>query len=254
MRKFIITILSVGISVIGFAQGTFKFEEESYDFGNIKEGDKADHVFKFTNTGNEPIVITKVKASCGCTTPFWSKDPIPPGGTGEIKASYNSLNRPGGFHKSITITSNAKSPSKVLRINGVAQKKPDKVFTDAERLASPRIRIVDNDHNFGNIQIGQRVSKKFTVTNFGKSDLNISNLKSRCNCVTFVMDKKPLKPGESGTMTVSFKPRAIGENKEMVKVQSNDIITPIVNLSLRGIVKQSTDNQSIIQNSNKITF
>jgi hypothetical protein len=102
----------------------FVFEAESHDFGTIAEGTQAMFEFKFTNIGKEPLVISNVQASCGCTTPKWTSEPIAPGKTGMITASYNSSGRPGPFTKSITVTSNAKSNPKVLTINGVVEAKP----------------------------------------------------------------------------------------------------------------------------------
>jgi len=97
----------------------FKFMEESFDFGSeIIEGEKVTHKFTFTNEGNTPLIIERVKASCGCTTPDWPKKPIAPGETGEITATYNSKGRPGPFNKAVRITSNAATPTKVLYIKG----------------------------------------------------------------------------------------------------------------------------------------
>ena len=96
----------------------FKFEKEVHDFGNVKEGTQAEYVFKFTNIGKEPLVITNVQASCGCTTPKWTKEPVKPGETGQVTAIYNSKGRPGNFNKAVTITSKAKTAQKVLFIKG----------------------------------------------------------------------------------------------------------------------------------------
>ena len=65
-----------------------KFVEESHDFGNIKEGTQATYEFKFTNTGNAPLILESVQASCGCTTPEWSKDPIAAGQSGKVIATF----------------------------------------------------------------------------------------------------------------------------------------------------------------------
>lgn len=101
----------------------FEFMEESFDFGSdIIDGEKKTHTFEFTNTGNSPLIIEKVKASCGCTTPNWPKTPIAPGEVGEITATYNSKGRPGKFNKVIRITSNAATPTKVLYIKGEVQR------------------------------------------------------------------------------------------------------------------------------------
>jgi hypothetical protein len=93
-----------------------------HDFGTVQEGPTADHEFEFVNTGKEPIVISNVTASCGCTTPSYSKEPVLPGKKGKIKASYNTQGRVAPFTKSITITSNA--GTKVLTIKGEVEKAP----------------------------------------------------------------------------------------------------------------------------------
>ena len=103
----------------------FKFEKEVHDFGNVKEGTQAEYVFKFTNIGKEPLVITNVQASCGCTTPKWTKEPVKPGESGQVTAIYNSKGRPGNFNKAVTITSNAKTAQKVLFIKGNVEPSAD---------------------------------------------------------------------------------------------------------------------------------
>ncbi len=85
---------------------TFAFAEESFDFGTINEGDVVDHIFSFTNNGDAPLIISSATASCGCTVPQWPKEPIPVGGSGEIKVQFNSRNKPGIQNKTITITAN----------------------------------------------------------------------------------------------------------------------------------------------------
>lgn len=98
------------------------FEHEVHDFGTLAEGPSAEYEFKFKNTGKEPINLQSVNASCGCTTPSWSKEPVLPGKTGTIKAAYNTDKRPGGFTKSITVVSNA--GTKVLTIKGNVEAAP----------------------------------------------------------------------------------------------------------------------------------
>ena len=109
--------------------GEFAFAEETYDFAKIPKGTPVNHDFNFTNTGKEPIVISNVQASCGCTTPKWPKEPILPGKTAVINVQYNAAN-PGGFNKSITITSNAKTPSKVIYIKGTVEAQSEQTTPD----------------------------------------------------------------------------------------------------------------------------
>jgi len=112
--------LSVLILICSYsvAQGNMKFVSEVHDFGDIPEGPPVSHTFEFVNTGDQPLIITNASPSCGCTTPDWTKTPVPPKGKGFIKATYNTEGRPGSFNKSITITSNGIEPTKVIFIKG----------------------------------------------------------------------------------------------------------------------------------------
>lgn len=94
-----------------------KFESTVHDYGTISQGSDGNCVFKFKNTGNEVLVISDVRKSCGCTTPTWSKEPILPGQSGEIKIGYNTANI-GNFSKTITVISNAVSATVTLTIKG----------------------------------------------------------------------------------------------------------------------------------------
>jgi hypothetical protein len=76
-----------------------EFEKTTHDFGSVPESGPITYEFKFTNKGKFPVTIGSVKASCGCTTPSWTKDPIMPGKSGTITAQYNTVNRPGAFTK-----------------------------------------------------------------------------------------------------------------------------------------------------------
>ena len=90
-----------------------------FDFENINEADgPATHVFKVTNEGETPLVVTKVVTSCGCTSPDWTKEPIATGKNGEIKVTFDPTGRPGPFAKTISVYSNGKSGSLVLTIKG----------------------------------------------------------------------------------------------------------------------------------------
>ncbi len=120
MKKIGFLLICMSFSIVSFSQkAAIKFEKMSHDFGKIAE-DKgnATIVFSFTNVGNSPLVISNVQASCGCTTPTWTKEPIEPGKKGSITVSYNPQGRPGAFTKSITVFSNAAEEQVVLMING----------------------------------------------------------------------------------------------------------------------------------------
>lgn len=88
--------------------------QSNYDFGNIKKGDKVEHVYEITNTGTNPLVISEVKPGCGCTAPDFTKDPILPGKKGKITLSFDSTNFDGSVQKFADVYANVdKAPIKL---------------------------------------------------------------------------------------------------------------------------------------------
>ena len=115
MKRSTVLIILLAISFYSLAQGSktvsgaiITWEKSTHDFGDVFQGDKVEHTFRFTNTGNKDLVITNVEVTCGCTTPKgWPRDPIAPGGSGEVTVAFNSANKIGKQNKVITITSNS---------------------------------------------------------------------------------------------------------------------------------------------------
>jgi hypothetical protein len=103
---------------------TMSFEEMSFDFGEVADGDLVNKVFKFTNTGEHELILLTVKGSCGCTVPEdWPKEPIAPGASGEIKVTFNSANRVGNVKKSVRIEANTNPSVTTLVITGKVNEK-----------------------------------------------------------------------------------------------------------------------------------
>jgi hypothetical protein len=97
---------------------SIEFFEETHNFGEIKEGEKVKHTFRFKNTGSNPLKIENVKASCGCTTPRWTKEEVAAGAEGMIEVEFNSQGRVGVARKTVTVTSNTDPRNKVLSFSG----------------------------------------------------------------------------------------------------------------------------------------
>ena len=216
------------------------FKEDSFDFGTIEEGTLASHEFEFVNNGTAPIIISNVQASCGCTTPYWTKDPIAPGKKGTIKASFDSNRRPGSFNKSITITSNAKTPVKVLYIKGTVTPKPE---------TAPKLNLNRKTFDLGEIEKGIKMTKKVDFTNQGKSALSILNVASACNCVTYTVAKSSYASGEQGSVELTYTPTQLGATDEVISIATNDEDHPVIQLILKAkvvdhrfqtVVKEST--------------
>jgi hypothetical protein len=95
---------------------SIKFEDTLYNFGKIREGEKVEHTFRFSNAGEHPLLVRNANASCGCTIPEWTKHPVLPGKDGVITVTYNSTGRSGIIHKTISVLANTRPEETVLTI------------------------------------------------------------------------------------------------------------------------------------------
>jgi hypothetical protein len=108
---------------------TIKFESQVYDYGTIYQGADGNCNFTFKNEGDEPLVLSNVRSSCGCTVPKWPKDPILPGQTSSIQVTYDTK-RLGTISKQITVTSNASEATLMLNIKGNVIQKPNEILPE----------------------------------------------------------------------------------------------------------------------------
>ena len=129
MKHFFTAAAVILASSFAFAQeantnaAQISFTQETIDYGNIKKDANGEREFVFKNTGKEPLIITNCVGSCGCTVPVWPKTPIAPGEKASIKVKYDTR-RVGRFQKTVTVTSNAGTPTKVLTIKGNVEDAP----------------------------------------------------------------------------------------------------------------------------------
>jgi hypothetical protein len=122
------------------------FNEEVWDFGTVKEGKKVEHIYKFKNTGNEPLVISNASGSCGCTVPQWPKEPIAPGKSGEIKVVFDSEGKAGKRNQEVTIVANTEPSTLKIRMTGEVLAKNGGATTGAAP-AQPATPIQVNPSN-----------------------------------------------------------------------------------------------------------
>ncbi len=203
MKKIIFLFTGLFFAINCFPQAKIEFKEKTHDFGNILESKgEVNYDFFFTNTGKSPLTLTNVKASCGCTTPDWPKQPIMPGKSSTIHVSYNPANRPGPFNKSITISSNATTPSVVLKITGnvIAHKKsinelyPEKIG---------ELRLQSDVFYFSKIYKGESKTDSLKIYNASDRDIFI-NFSHPPKHLTFKTSKKILKPKESSYIVATY--------------------------------------------------
>ena len=247
MRKAVFSILLVFASLYLVAQPTLKIAKESHDFGTITEGTQASYTFDIQNTGTQPLIISNVQPSCGCTTPEWTKDPIPPRGKGKIMATYNSQGRPGAFNKAITVTSNDVESSRVLTIKGfVGPKAEAKTYTAEELKNSPIVSMERTLFNFGKVEVGQNIHQKVKLTNKGKSNLKFSGIQVGCYCVNYTIPKQEIAPEESVELDLTYTPKNQGDQTDIVTLSTNDIVTTKPTITLQAKVVQSLTNGGIM--------
>ena len=137
MKKYSLLLVCLIFTLVAMSQKpVINFGVKEHDFGKINEKDgNVTYKFEFTNKGKAPLVVSKVQASCGCTTPSWSKEPIEAGKKGAITVTYNTLGRPGVFTKTITVYSNDSIAQVVLIIKGeVIPMKAGETVTKATKI------------------------------------------------------------------------------------------------------------------------
>jgi hypothetical protein len=222
------------------------FKEESFDFGKIKESDgPVTHTFTFTNTGSVPLVIQNAQASCGCTTPEWTKQPVMPGAKGFIKATFDPVGRPGTFDKYVTVYSNADRPTITLKFNGIVMPKPLTV-QDEFRASLGDLRLSGSYVYFGKLNPDSKKDSSLKVINTGKEPLNIKFVNVP-NAIKVAAKPEVLQPGQKGSISISY----YAEKK-------NDwgfLVDPF-NLSLNGKTDPSykiTVSANIEENFSKLT-
>jgi hypothetical protein len=219
MDRIVRILGSLAIALFVFSANAQKleFDELVHDFGTIKEElGTVTHAFKFTNTGDKPLVITKVQASCGCTTSGWTKEPVKPGETGEVLATYRTSAGP--FNKSLTVTANG-VPNVTLHIKGNVTKKPENLeVTYPQTFGDLRSK---NKKNFVFAEISSQQttpSQTIDLVNAGEKEVNITVE----NVPEYIIVNVPptLSPLQKGQITVS-----VNGEKRKTYGYSNDKIT-----------------------------
>ncbi|NOY36531.1 MAG: DUF1573 domain-containing protein [Chlorobi bacterium] len=228
------------------------FESKVHDFGRIKEvAGRVTHDFKFKNTGDQPLVITRVTASCGCTTPTWSKEPIPPGGDGFIRVVYNPKNRPNAFNKSITIYSNANQGNVLLRITGFVEPRP-KTLEDTYPYQIGGLRFKKNHIAFTRIYKGQKKTQLDEFINTSDEPITIEFTRVPPH-VTMKADPQTVKPKEKGTVTVTYdasKKNDWGFAVDRAWVKLNGTELPSARLTISASIQEDFSKLTPEQKSN----
>ena len=208
-----------------YAQTKMKVSETEHDFGKFKEeAGRQTYDFTVTNTGTEPLVIQNVVASCGCTTPTWTRQPIPAGGTGKVTAIYDPANRPGIFNKTLTVYTNSKPEAVVLVIKGEViphEKTVEELYT----FPVGGVRFESNHMAFTDVKKTEKKIRVMPVINTSNEPVKIeftnvpAHLKLKASPETLKPGQKGLVEGTyDGTMNASW-----GNVSDMIKVVLNGV-------------------------------
>lgn len=209
-----LSVLTFFVCIAAWAGAQVFFQETTHDFGTFPEGEKKTHVFTFRNTGAQPVTLTSVKASCGCTTPQWTRTAVEPNGTGSIEVTYNSERRPGPFTKTITVKHDADEKPILLTIRGKAE--PSETEQSDANYPHRSSELAFD-------QLYYNLPEKFSSAATAQAVFKVKNMAE--NSVEFALedveapaymqlsaDPRRLEPGQTGVLTVTL----IGEKAKEV--------------------------------------
>ena len=224
-------------------------KELTYDFGAIAEANGlASHVFTIQNTGDEPLVITRITASCGCTRPEWSKAPIAPGKTAEVKISFDPKGRPGPFYKTISIYSNGKKGSYNLAIKGTVTPKPVKpVYVYPYSIGD--LKLHTKQILFSPVRPNETVGEKIHVKNESDSPIHIQIGKAP-HYLMVQAAPQTLASGEEGVITLLLDTRAMKRKGRATAVIPLTLSTPAKHQEKEGQIHVAAN---LVDNFSKLS-
>jgi hypothetical protein len=229
MKRLFFSIVMLIIGITAFSQAKIQFLNSEHDFGVFKEeAGRQSFNFIVTNAGDSALVILNVVASCGCTTPEWTKSPIPPKGQGKITAIYDPAGRPGAFDKTLTVHTNTKPEMSVLRIKGEVQPH-EKTIEELYTFAVGPVRFESNHLPFTNVKKNEKKVRVMPIINTSKNPVKLE-FDALPRHLTLKSNPETLKAGQKGiieaTYDANLNPDQWGSNTDMAKVKIDGVILP----------------------------
>lgn len=226
MRRVIFSLVLLLSAGLLLAQPVLKLTEIEHDFGTFKEeAGRQTYDFIVTNSGNTPLVIQNIVASCGCTTPEWTRQPIPAGGKGKITAIYDPKDRPGQFNKTLTVYSNSKPELVILNIKGEViprEKTIEELFT----FPVGSVRFESNHLAFTNVKKTEKKIRVMQIINPSNEPVKIEFDQMPAH-LSLKANPETLKPGQKGIIEGTYdatKNNTWGNVSDMVKVKLNGVV------------------------------
>jgi hypothetical protein len=229
MKKVLLFILILMAGVVANSQLSetkMQLSSTEHDFGTFKEeAGRQTFDFILTNTGTNPLVIQNVTASCGCTTPEWTRQPIPAGGKGKVTAIYDPKNYPGKFNKTLAVYTNTKPQVAVLTIKGEViphEKTIEELFT----FKVGDIRFESNHLAFTNVKKTEKKIRVMQLINTSDVPVKVEFVDPQAH-LTLKANPQTLKPGQKGIVEGTYdatKNPGWGNVSDMIKVKLNDVV------------------------------
>jgi len=206
MKKLFIGFLMMSLSIAGISQtkvAQISFEKLEHDFKTIKEqGGTVTYKFEFVNTGGNALLVSNVRPTCGCTSPEWTRNPIPPGGKGYVAATFDPKGRPNAFSKYLYVDSNSEVSNTKLTIKGVVTPKP-KTIEDEYRYEMGGLRLKANHLAFGNVKSSETKDFKLEIINNSEKKITLGFDRIPGH-VKIKFSPEVLKPKEVGHIIASY--------------------------------------------------
>jgi hypothetical protein len=236
MKQVLFTLVISMLALVAAAQPKMEFKKLEHNFGDIKEdAGAAKFAYEFTNTGNAPLLINNVNASCGCTSPTWTKEPILPGKTGLIDVAYDPRNRPGSFKKSISVYSNSNPGVVVLYISGNVAPR-EKTVEEIYPRVMGALRWKNNYMNLGTVKNTEVKTDVLEFINPSNKPVTVA-VKNAPKHIKAQLDNATVAPGKTGKLTVEYDARnrdVFGYMNERIEltIDGEGNYTNVVNVSV----------------------
>ncbi|MFC2083418.1 DUF1573 domain-containing protein [Bacteroidota bacterium] len=233
MKKLILLYLLTLVTTLSYCQALgpkISSTESEYDFGDIIEGDIVSHDFTILNTGDDVLLINRVKASCGCTAAAPSKKELEPGESTGVKVTFNSSRRKGNQKKHVYVFSNdPKKPQ--LRLSFKANILPKGNFS--------KLVLSETLHNFGKIKSGEEYILNVNIMNKGSLLLDITKIHSSCDCIELNASSQKIKPGQKTSLELKFDSSGMnGKITRSVTIFSNDPVSPVQTITILAEINE----------------
>lgn len=246
MKRTAILVSFLMLIVPAFAQQVkqLQFREETHDFGVVPETKgPVIHEFVFTNNSPGPVTIVNVQASCGCTTPGWSKDPVPPGQTGFIQASFDPKGRPGAFNKTLTVTTDLDANPVILQIKGqVSSDTEDMVDERGFTVTKGSLKFRTSAFNMGKIFLKDEfVVREFPFINGGSKPVTFGQKFIAPKYIRVEVVPATVNAGAKGVIKLSYNGKLknqYGFQSDNIEITSDDESEPVKSFTVLATVEE----------------